>query len=1011
VVLLFLMATSGFGADSVTLSGRVLDYENVPVGGLQLSLILMSGDGGSTPPIPTVDGVQPIYASTADDGSFSFQAAAGIYELGTIGSEEFARARSTVALAAGGSVSNYVLRVHRNDVEIFGKVLGPAGEVVSDCQVRFSPGSSISYGFGEVDAFTDAQGNYRLRVFPGSWTGAPVGVQPNRHGYIVSAQTNVTLAAAGTNEVNFTLVRPTITLSGIVKDQKGDPIANLPLFASRDHDDPFYNGFDTLSGEDGRFSFKVNTGAWRVGYGKFSDSADRGYESISYPIEIAASDVATNIVLPKITSRLNGFVKTPAGDPMTNIQVMVSTTFNGVDLFNWFTTGTNGGFSAPLINGAWKVSLTSYQLSQLGYLAPPEVMVTLADSTNSVVLTALTPPCRIRGVIRDEAGAPVSNLPMQFYSTNTSTWFWTTADAQGRYLVGVTPGEWIISVDLGAQMAAHIFVDAIAPINVADGTEAQRDITVVRASHRVRVTLRDEDGILFTPEQPARLDASLAKRDFGRSVYGNFFGGVAELYVTSGDWWFYISPTSGYWPLSSRILSVTNDVEMSLTVRKVIYNAALAGQVVDEEGKPVTNVLVYTYAGALSSVETRTDLEGKFSFNMPATTGSIWVDAPGYLFANSSFELAAGTNTFRVIHARKIGSTLTVRLNSTAANTNEFFAVNARTRIGNDVFSGYGNSDNPTVTLSLFPGEWMISTTGYFELDRGLDNRPLSIHRLIDRRLITISGVEQTLIIEAASAVTDATIRGRVVDDLGAPVEIWDASAETIRGDFIQGEIKSDGSFEVHAFPGDWSISAWTRSGPAGYSASVQGVKVAAGETRDLGAIVLPRRGPTALIQLRTLAGRIPSFEEGFAVYAKRTVNGIRYSAYNSSQTGQIPLQLTPGEWELSFSVPSRTTPGFANIQPITINVPPGGSTNTIVLASAPVTVSAPRFSVASEPGGKPHLRLHMDKSRPVDIESSTDLKTWKFHMDEFPYVGFVDVPSEAATNQVQFFRAVVLDY
>jgi hypothetical protein len=55
-------------------------------------------------------------------------------------------------------------------------------------------------------------------------------------------------------------------------------------------------------------------------------------------------------------------------------------------------------------------------------------------------------------------------------------------------------------------------------------------------------------------------------------------------------------------------------------------------------------------------------------------------------------------------------------------------------------------------------------------------------------------------------------------------------------------------------------------------------------------------------------------------------------------------------------------------------------------------------------------VRVHVDRSNATDIEYSTDLKNWRLRTDEYPSMGYVDIPAETATNRVEFFRAVTIE-
>jgi hypothetical protein len=1007
--LLFLTAISGFSATNATLRGRVLDDSNVAVPGLPVSLEPIYGAYGgglimqpippssaptpAIPPVPDSDLRPRLYATTGRDGSFNFEGAAGGYVLNTEweNSSRIYPARVGLVLTNGETVTNFVFRVHRANVEIHGKVTGAGGEVFTNTTVNFAP-AQVTAGL-PTTAITDETGSYRVRVFAGEWVGTLSLYEANQHGYFVNAQTNVVFSAPGTNEVNFVLERPPYTLSGVVMDDRGEPIANIPLTASHLNAWP-YNRFEVVSDADGRFSFWVVSGRWAIGYSETYPPRNLPYKTMFVYVDVAGANVVTNLILPKTRSRLNGVVKTPEGEPMASVTGQMTMMFGNDQLYDWFTTDTNGQFSVAVANGQWRVMPHSSEFNRRGYVAPPEIGISLVDSTNLVTFTAIHPPSKLRGTVRDETGAPVTNLPVRVYSWEAKyASFSATTDSEGRYVVGVAPAKWLYEVQ-GTNQGTFYHVNPIDPVEVGDGEEAVRDITLVRAPHRLRVTLRDENGALVASTNWQMLNVHSVDAVAPRGVDAWFNYGIAEVHVAPGEWRVLAqAPSQMFQPIPGTILLVTNDVSVTFTVRKRVFDSTLSGQAVDEEGAPVTNATASAYSST-PPVLSAVDAEGKFSFAVEAGLVSLAVDARGYVTASRRVEVAPNTNVFRLVRARKASATLVVRITAPPGAPIDVFGINARTRIGNDIFRASAPVEGGVARLKLFPGEWDISAWAA---------NPSGRQML--RRSITVSGGEELTLNTFAAAPT-AKIRGRVVDEHGDAISLGGASAESIAGRVHNGLVKPDGSFEISVSPGSWwvSLSAGTVYHGAYFSAG----EVVDGQQKDVGAIMIPTRGVVALMRLRTASGEIPEFPYGFNAMAKRTVGGVTFTSSTVRYNGDILLPVAAGDWEFSFWDWQMSE--FASIQPRIFNIPPGGATNLIVLQPRPAAVSGARFSIASEPGGRPRLRMQLDRTDTTEIESSSDFKTWRLRSDEDSSMGYVDIPAETATNRVEFFRAVTIE-
>jgi hypothetical protein len=433
------------------------------------------------------------------------------------------------------------------------------------------------------------------------------------------------------------------------------------------------------------------------------------------------------------------------------------------------------------------------------------------------------------------------------------------------------------------------------------------------------------------------------------------------------------------------------------------FDSVLAGEVIDDLGKPLANISVKTNpAGGGVLVEKLTDSDGKFTFDVVAGYHAVSVDAPGYLISDNAATVTQGASVFRTIHAFRATSTVVVHVNLPETPSNLPFFVSAGSRINNSLLTGIASEvsiDNRTTKFSLYPGYWRFEC---FVRTGGVDQRQV--------QFASVSEGSQDLTFDFVSGVQTSNIRGRTIDEFGASVALTRGFAFA-RNASVRSELTDDGSFQFGVLNGKWSLLLFTSTNPeselaSGYSAYTEEFEVADNSQLDVGEVQMPTRSANVTIRLRAPGDVTPAFQYGITAYATRTVNGIKYTSYHSSRTGDIDLPLTPGKWEISFSNPQN---GFANIQPITIDVPPGSSTHSVTLDLAALTLTSPRFSISAEPGGKPRPRLHVERGRIV-IESSTDLKAWKFLQERYPSQGYIDILEDTVTTPVQHFRAIEIE-
>jgi hypothetical protein len=465
---------------------------------------------------------------------------------------------------------------------------------VADATVRLAPADA-----GELIAVrTDAGGSFHaVDLAPGAWmvSASAPGHAPRAHAVTVVADQDATL--------DLVLDDGGRALSGLVTDASGGPVAGARVDAAKlgATAQPSDDVASTVTGRDGRYQLTVAEGQLLVAV------ADPDYAPIARVVDVGPAGATADFALIP-GGVLEGVVRRD-GDraPVAGARVEAHRDGPSIELAEsgrprFTIADRDGRFRlAGLPPGAYDLDARSGELSSRG---PTSIGLGVADQRTDLELVIGAGPV-IRGVVVDEAGAPVADAGIIVVTRDQDDA--THSDAQGRFaVVGVPPGRH----GLVASHAGHLASTMVAVEVAAD------DVTGVRLVLRHGAALRGH----VEPRQVATVRLELRRTEA--------LGVQLPPLTTeaSGDFDFPVL-ASGPGKLSGRgpsgdqgELEVTIADGAPEVVLHLTPGGAIAGRVVDGDGHPVAGVTVA--ATALGDGDRTTIVDGRVTSGVQGLTSS-----------------------------------------------------------------------------------------------------------------------------------------------------------------------------------------------------------------------------------------------------------------------------------------------------------------------------------------------------------------------------------------------------
>jgi len=303
---------------------------------------------------------------------------------------------------------------------------------------------------------TDSQGHYSFSVGNGSWT---VGV--NNHGGSDNLPTNYvcpsqTVGISNANAtVNFVATVPTNTISGTLKDNNGNPIGGVQVWANAGN-----NREQADTDGSGHYSLTVGSGSWTVGINA-SGTGDSLPSSYLCPqnqtVVIANNNGAANFTAMQTTQTITGSLLDGSGNPIAGVGLCAYVQINGAG-YNAVVCDTDatGHYSLGAVNGNWQVYLLGPGGSDSlpdSYLYPSGQSVQVLNAGGTANFVALLATQTIYGSVKDSSGNPIAGVGVTAWMTNNSVVYnvSTDADAGGNYTLNAAAGVWDVMLNCGSS--------------------------------------------------------------------------------------------------------------------------------------------------------------------------------------------------------------------------------------------------------------------------------------------------------------------------------------------------------------------------------------------------------------------------------------------------------------------------------------------------------------------------------------------------------------------------------
>jgi Putative Ig domain len=313
--------------------------------------------------------------------------------------------------------------------------------------------------YNQGSASTDSNGNYWLNVANGTWTlgvstcsGCSDGLPGND-----LPPANQTVVITNNNGIaNFTALLATNHVSGWLKDNSGNPITGIMVWASATINSVNY--FQSVNTDaSGNYSLGLINGSWMVGVeqGSGGNGLPGNYLApANQSVVIANNNGTANFTALTANYHISGWLKDNNGNPIVGIGVWANATINGVD-YNQGTVDTDAGgnYSLSVANGTWSVGVNSGGGGDSlpgSYLSPANQTVVIANDNGTANFTTLLATNQISGYVTNAANLqPLANVGVYAYANINGVNYnaYMDTDGNGHYAFNVGSGSWHLGLN------------------------------------------------------------------------------------------------------------------------------------------------------------------------------------------------------------------------------------------------------------------------------------------------------------------------------------------------------------------------------------------------------------------------------------------------------------------------------------------------------------------------------------------------------------------------------------
>jgi hypothetical protein len=464
------------------------------------------------PPRPGHNGPSTPQAGTVANnaGSYTIQAPPGTYVPMAFRSNYVANytASPVLTLGSGATITTNLTSTNAT-ASISGKVVDANNASIGLPGVMVT---AMSANGLLAISFTDTNGNFNVRVTAGQW-----GIQADdttlfAHGYL--GLQNGTIVTAGATGVTLTVPKATALIYGSVKDNLGNPLPGIDVYAYDNNNLYQTDGYTDASGNyvAGVLGGLGSNDPWQVEVG--NSSSFPNYIFSQSPL---SQNGGTNMTVGKVvlqnftailaTNHITGHVQYN-GNPVSGVQVYAYANINGVDYQSWMDTDTSGNYSLNVGNGNWNVNVYDCGCSDndslnniIGggnYQDPSSQNVNINNNNGMANFTASPNSVSIQifGSVTLIDGTPIVGVTVHA-NDGVGDNYSTSTDGTGYYSFDVGSGNWDVSVDCGSLNSLGYQCVCDQNVNVSSSSVEQDFDTQFEVAGSLQITMTSLlDGIV-----------------------------------------------------------------------------------------------------------------------------------------------------------------------------------------------------------------------------------------------------------------------------------------------------------------------------------------------------------------------------------------------------------------------------------------------------------------------------------------------------------------------------------
>ncbi len=354
------------------------------------------------------------YASVDASGNFTVKVTAGTYSVSgwvTDSNYSFPKVATFTVNESETKTLETITLVEKSDT-ISGTILDNFGSPVAGASIN---GWKSNGSWDWSSATTDTNGNYTLKVTPGTWQ---VNAWPQwDSGYVYSGQpVSVSVTSGVTATKNFTFQKATVTVNGTVTDPDGNVLTTLYAWASANDGSQQWSNVGA-SVNNGKFTMKIPAGTWDISV--YIYAAEYGSPDPKSITVVDNETVSVTLAAVKYDATISGTVYDESNNPVTSTWMSIYATKGKYGA--WQSANfdqANGTYSIKVSAGTWKLGW--WVDPNLGYSSGTgqDTEVTVASGeTKTHNITLKKADSTISGTAKNSEGGAVA-------------WAWVNADSR-----------------------------------------------------------------------------------------------------------------------------------------------------------------------------------------------------------------------------------------------------------------------------------------------------------------------------------------------------------------------------------------------------------------------------------------------------------------------------------------------------------------------------------------------------------------------------------------------------